>query len=176
MIKITRRPPEICQKIKDSPCNVIPLFASKLKVISLEIMKKIPFISSFTTKILMNLNINSYKSIPALKGTNTIAQGEALCRKSVLQPKPCRGEIFEQFGIFVKWMPPFQGSGFKIYLLSQGWHPVLCYYALSGLKWKNIPFISSFSTKNSMRWNTNFNQSNPALKGTNTIAQGEALC
>ena len=83
-------------------------------------MKKIPFISSFTTKILMNLNINSYKSIPALKGTNTIAQGEALGRKPVLQPKPCRGEIFEQFGIFVKWMPPFQGSGFKIYLLSQG--------------------------------------------------------
>tara|TARA_R110001592_G_scaffold236638_3_gene495210 strand:+ start:123384 stop:123554 length:171 start_codon:yes stop_codon:yes gene_type:complete len=56
-------------------------------------MKKYPFISSFSTKILMRLNINSYKSIPALKGTNIIAQGEALCGKSVLQPKPCRGEI-----------------------------------------------------------------------------------
>ncbi len=48
----------------------------------------------------MRLNINSYKSNPALKGTNTIAQGEALCGKSVLQPKPCRGEIVEQFEIY----------------------------------------------------------------------------
>tara|TARA_R110000744_G_scaffold73939_1_gene147783 strand:+ start:394 stop:588 length:195 start_codon:yes stop_codon:yes gene_type:complete len=63
-------------------------------------MKEIPFISSYTTKILMRLNINSYKSNPALKGTNTIAQGEALCGKSVLQPKPCRGEIVEQFEIY----------------------------------------------------------------------------
>jgi hypothetical protein len=63
-------------------------------------MKNIPFICSFSTKNPRWLSTNSYKSIPALKGTNTIAQGEALCRKSVLQPKPCRGEIFEQFGIY----------------------------------------------------------------------------
>tara|TARA_R110002051_G_scaffold289635_1_gene352723 strand:- start:141 stop:422 length:282 start_codon:yes stop_codon:yes gene_type:complete len=82
--------------------------------------------------------------IPDLKGTNTIAQGEALCGKSVLQPKPCRGEIFKQFEIYVKWMPPFQGSGLKYLPIATGPTPcakLLCTFRAKMKKYPDYKFI-----------------------------------